>query len=156
MVSRVYNFHKFKMSVAPIYKGTCLLFDDTDVRYSYLTTGTIEFLDNCTGVEGNIVGGGSFWNVYPSIRFDSEGKCVERMIAVHEDGELCCFITRSNINMRIVDVDGEYSVKSNTSLILMNGQLSFNGNRLDKHNMVGERVDGFVVSGNARTIEITY
>ncbi|MDC3266461.1 hypothetical protein OAU13_00885 [bacterium] len=144
------------MSVAPIYKGTCLLFDDTDVRYSYLTTGTIEFLDNCTGVEGNIVSGGSFWNVYPSIKFDNEGKCVERMIAVHEDGELCCFISKTNIIMNVVDVDGEYKVGRNTSLLVMDGSLLFNGNKLGKHNMIRERHDEFVVSGKARTIEITY
>lgn len=156
MVSPIYSFLKFKMSVAPIYKGTCLAYDETNVRYSYLSRGTVQFLDNCIGVEGNIVSGGSFWNVYPNIRYDKMGKCLERFIAVHEDGELCCFVSKFDINMVFIDVDGEYNAPSNTSLLVVDGSLMFQNNQINKYNMIGERVDGFTVIGRAKAVEITY
>jgi len=156
MVSPIYNFLKFKMSVAPIFKGTCVAYDETNVRYSYLSSGTIQFLDNCVGVEDKIVSGGSFWHVYPNIRYHSDGKCLERIIAVQESGELCCFISKFDLHMDVVEIDGIHSIAANKSLLVVDGSVMFNGNNLNKYNMIRERDEGFVVEGRARAIEITY
>lgn len=154
MVSPIYNFLKFKMSVAPIFKGTCVAYDETNVRYSYLSSGTIQFLDNCVGVENKIVSSGSFWHVYPNIRYDGDGKCLERIIAVQESGELCCFISKLDLEMNVVEISGTHCVEAGKSLLIVDGSVMFNNTNIQKYNMIRERDEGFVVEGRARAIEI--
>ena len=156
MVSPIYSFLKFKMSVAPIHKGTCIAFDEPNIRYSYVCSGSLLLLDNCLGVENTVVGGGFLWNVYPNIRFDQQGKCIERLVAVQEDGVLCCFVSKHNIVMNLVDVQDSYSVNAKTQLLVVDGNVNFEGRVVNKYEMIDERNNGFVVTGNAKAIEITY
>jgi hypothetical protein len=155
-LNSIYHFVKFRMSVTPIYKGTCITYDEVDVRYSYLSRGKIQFLSNCIGVEYETCSSGYLWHVTPSIIFDENGKCMERMIAILDDGELCCFQTRRDMKMTTVNIDGSYEVDANTSLMVMSGSVLFVDNVVKQYQMVNERKSGFIVNGKARAIEIKY
>jgi hypothetical protein len=142
------------MSVAPVFKGTCIAFDETNVRYSYVSSGIIHLLDNCIGVENNIVSSGYFWHVYPNIRYYSDGKCIERIVAVQESGELCCFVSKFDLEMNAVEISDTHYVEAGKSLLVVDGSVMFNNISIQKYNMIRERDKGFVVEGRARAIEI--
>lgn len=137
----------------PIIKGTYLSFDDHYVKYSYLARGRIEPIYNCEPFSNKMWVAGDFVRVGAII--ENERKI--RYVAIHEDGELNCFVSKNhNPVMSLHTSDGEIEVEPNTSCIVLEGEFALEDRIAKKFVMVLERDYPIVLRGTGKLVKVKF
>ena len=144
----------------PLLKGTYLSFNDDPIRYSYLARGKLEAIHNMElGFEGfKAVGDLQNFNPMMDRVLLTPNKAERaRYIAIHEDGELICFLSKThNPTMSLHHSDKEIRVEPNICCIILEGEFELEGKIADKFAMVLERDYPIVLKGTGKLLKVKF
>jgi hypothetical protein len=137
----------------PIIKGTYISFNDDCVKYSYLQRGKIEPIYNCEPFSDKIWVAGDFERVGAIV----ENQRKVRYVAVHEDGELNCFVSKNhNPVMSLHASEDEIEIEPNTSCIVLEGEFALEDKIAKKFVMVLERDCPVVLKGKGKLVKVKF
>ena len=146
------QYGKLIMVCDTIVKGTILPFNDPWIKYSYLAKGKVEPLYNCNSIQDMMFNEGDLNPVGKIVNLDQV-----RYMAVHESGELCCFLsTKSDPILTLHTSTDSLQLEPNTPAIVMDGEFEVEGKIAKRFVMVRERDHEVTLNGIGKIIKVRY